>query len=178
MRGHNWIQDVLIENVAKLPNAFGVLRENTAVHTLCFLVLSASDRMNKQSRLWISKPIHRTSFWSESNAPADFWCLCIGFFVCRLKTEWPSEWDTPPRLSEWKRARERRWKSRGRNDIRVKRQKTLLNCKSWDFRNRKALNNVRIVWDVPIRKSIFFTGLQLWKIGQKHLSWEHKEKTR
>lgn len=63
-----------------------MLRENTAVCTLCFLVLSASEQMNKQSRLWNSKPLHRTSFWSESKTPADFWYLCVSAFLfCRLQ---------------------------------------------------------------------------------------------
>lgn len=85
-RGYNWIQDVWIRNAAQPPNACGMLRENTAVCTLCFLVLSASEQMNKQSRLWISKPLHRTSFWSERKTPADFWCLCVSAFLfCRLQ---------------------------------------------------------------------------------------------
>ena len=39
--------------------------------------------------------------------------------------------------------------------------KRLLNCKSRDFSNRKDLNDVRIVWGISIRKSVFFTGLEL-----------------
>ena len=109
----------------KPPNACGMLRENTAVCTLCFLVLSASEQMNKQSRLWISKPLHRSSFWSERKTPADFWCFCVSAFCF-------ADWKLNDRLNgirfcddfffgEW--ARQRRWKSRGRNNIQVKRQR-------------------------------------------------------
>ena len=124
-RGYNWIQDVWIRNAAQPPNACGMLRENTAVCTLCFLVLSASEQMNKQSLLWISKPLHRTSFWSERKTPADFWCFCVSAFCF-------ADWKLNDRLNgirfcddfffgEW--ARQRRWKSRGRNNIQVKRQR-------------------------------------------------------
>ena len=45
--------------------------------------------------------------------------LCIGFLFFWFTTEW----NTPPRLSSRKRASKRRWKSKGRNNIRVKRRK-------------------------------------------------------
>ena len=38
-------------------------------------------RLIIQSRLWISKSIHRTSDLSESTAPAYSCYLCIGFFI-------------------------------------------------------------------------------------------------
>ena len=38
-------------------------------------------RLIIQSRLWISKSIHRTSDLSESSAPAYSCYLCIGFFI-------------------------------------------------------------------------------------------------
>lgn len=42
-------------------------------------------------RIWISEPIHRTSFWSESKAPADFWCLCVSAF-CFADYNWMTVW--------------------------------------------------------------------------------------
>ena len=46
-------------------------------------------------RIWISKPIH--SFIILKREQCSRWFLmflCIGFLFCRLKIEWPAEWDT------------------------------------------------------------------------------------
>ena len=70
----------------KPPNAHGMLWENTVIyHSVLFGTVS--EWMGaKQSRLWISKPLHRTSFWSESKTPADFWCHYVSAFLfCRLQ---------------------------------------------------------------------------------------------
>ena len=45
------------------------------------LVLLAGA-VESRTRLWIRSRLHRTSFWSESHAPADFWCLCNRLFCC------------------------------------------------------------------------------------------------
>ena len=107
------------------------------------------------------------------------WLLLEGLIFSRLylKTEWPSEWDTSPRLPLWERARKRRWKSRGRNDVRVERQTGSWTVKVGIFSNRIGFNDVHIVWGVPIAKSVFFTSLELWKIGQKCPAYKTKEKT-
>lgn len=56
-------------------------------------------------------------------------------------------------------------KNRGRNNIRVKRRKLLLSCKSQDFLNRKDFDDVRIVCGVPMNNSVFLTSIELGKNG-------------
>ena len=83
---YNWIPNVLeMELRRKPPNACGTLRGSTAARRQKLFCTVSGGRGMKTVWFWISKPLHRTSFWSESKAPADFWCLCNGFLFCRLQ---------------------------------------------------------------------------------------------
>ena len=65
----------------------------------CF-ELSATDKRNRQFRLWISKPV--TWMWNQHHKGISLsfcrWVgthLCAGFFAAQMPvtTEWPAEWD-------------------------------------------------------------------------------------
>ena len=64
-----------------------------------------------------------------------------------------------------------------RNDIWGETAKWLLNCKNETFSNRKGFNDVCIVWSVSIKKSVFSSGLELRKIGQKCPTYKNDKKS-
>ena len=146
-------------------------------------------RLIIQSRLWTSKSIHRTSDLSESTAHAYSCYLCIGFFILfskkdthttfstlskrTLTIKWPSDGDTILRRYERNDAAEKGV----RNDIWGETARWLLSCKSRTFSNRKRFYDIRIVWSVSVKKSVFSLALELKKIAQKCPTYKNNKKS-
>ena len=99
----------------------------------CF-ELSATDKRNRQFRLWILKPV--TSLWNQKQQGISLsFCIgrytwCAGFFCCpNAGYNWMIGWmgydfATTSFFGEWAEQRRLRWGQGQKNDIQTNRRKT------------------------------------------------------